>query len=198
MITNTMDENKGKKAYAHAQASEKMTLDEFAEHISSHNCVYDKADVSAVLVKAVKCLRELLLDGKKVSLGDLGEFYATVGSEGANSVAEFENKNVTSVSAVWDKGERLKEMLADAALQQVTTRATQKASLKAHKAGQTSASWDTADVNDGEGDSQVDTGNGTGSGTGTGTGTGTDTGTGTGAGTDTGTGTGDDLGGNVG
>lgn len=46
-----------KKAYGVAQYSEKMSLAEFAEHISSHNSVYDKADVTAMLIKAVKCMK---------------------------------------------------------------------------------------------------------------------------------------------
>ena len=38
-----------KKAFANAQYSETMTLDKFAEHISTHGSKYNRADIQAVL-----------------------------------------------------------------------------------------------------------------------------------------------------
>src|SRR5574344_919241 len=55
MLGNPSDAGKPKKAYARAQFSNVMTLDDFAGHISDHNNVYDKGDVYAVLTKAVSC-----------------------------------------------------------------------------------------------------------------------------------------------
>lgn len=140
-LSNSIDKEKSGKAYARTQAQEWVTLEAFAEHISSHNSPYDKGDVYAVLAKAVRCLREMVLDGKRVSLGDLGSFYATVASEGADSVAAFDKENIKSVTMTWEKGDDLKNMLADADLQKVSTRAVQKAALRAHKAGKSVASW---------------------------------------------------------
>ena len=41
-----------KKAFAVAQYAEVMTIEKFAKHISTHGCVYSRADISAVLYMA--------------------------------------------------------------------------------------------------------------------------------------------------
>ena len=58
-----------RRAFAVAQYAEVMTIEKFAKHIATHGCVYSRADISAILYMAVDCMRELLLDGKKVRLG---------------------------------------------------------------------------------------------------------------------------------
>ena len=50
---NPSDQDAPKKAYANAQYSEIMTLDKFAEHISTHGSKYNRADIQAVLIQAV-------------------------------------------------------------------------------------------------------------------------------------------------
>ena len=54
---NPSDQDAPKKAYANAQYSEIMTLDKFAEHISTHGSKYNRADIQAVLIQAVDCMR---------------------------------------------------------------------------------------------------------------------------------------------
>ena len=54
-----------------AQYTEVMNIERFARHIATHGSVYSRADISAILYMAVDCLRELLLEGKKIRLGDL-------------------------------------------------------------------------------------------------------------------------------
>ena len=44
---NPSDQDAPKKAYANAQYSEIMTLDKFAEHISTHGSKYNRADIQA-------------------------------------------------------------------------------------------------------------------------------------------------------
>ena len=51
-----------------------MDINRFAEHIASHGCVYKRADIVAILTMAVDCMREQLLGGQKIQLGDLGGF----------------------------------------------------------------------------------------------------------------------------
>ena len=45
------------KYYAKNQISEVMTLDDFAEHISSHGCVYSRGDIYSILIQMVDCRR---------------------------------------------------------------------------------------------------------------------------------------------
>ena len=61
MRGNPTDKDAAKKAYANAQYSQVMTLDKFCYHIASHGCVYSRADIQAILILAVDCLREQLL-----------------------------------------------------------------------------------------------------------------------------------------
>ncbi len=74
MRSNPMDVDAAKKAYASAQYAEVMDINRFAEHIASHGCVYKRADIVAILTMAVDCMREQLLAGQKIQLGDLGGF----------------------------------------------------------------------------------------------------------------------------
>ncbi|MBF4211513.1 DNA-binding protein, partial [Pseudomonas donghuensis] len=61
-------------AFAISQYTDIMTSEKFAKHITSHGSVYSRADISAILYIAVDCMREMLLEGKKTRLGDLGDF----------------------------------------------------------------------------------------------------------------------------
>lgn len=74
MRGNPTDKDAAKKAYANAQYSQVMTLDKFCYHIASHGCVYSRADIQAILILAVDCLREQLLNGQQIQMGDLGVF----------------------------------------------------------------------------------------------------------------------------
>ncbi len=83
MRGNPTDKDAAKKAYANAQYSQVMTLDKFCYHIASHGCVYSRADIQAILILAVDCLREQLLNGQQIQMGDLGVFSNSIRSLGA-------------------------------------------------------------------------------------------------------------------
>ena len=59
-------------AFAVSQYTDIMTIEKFAKHITSHGSVYSRADISAILYMAVDCMREMLLEGKKVPSGRPG------------------------------------------------------------------------------------------------------------------------------
>ena len=80
MRGNPTDKTVAKKAYASAQYSEVMDINRFAEHIASHGCVYKRSDIVAILTMSVDCMREQLLAGQKIQLGDLGSFYISINS----------------------------------------------------------------------------------------------------------------------
>ena len=125
------------KAYAIAQYTDVMNIEKFARHISTHGCVYSRADISAILYLAVDCMREQLLEGKKIRLGDLGDFSINLTSKGADTADKFSAQNITGVNVVWDPGMEFKSLLADAEFNLVASRNAQAALLKAIKAGQT-------------------------------------------------------------
>lgn len=104
MRGNPTDKDAAKKAYANAQYSQVMTLDKFCYHIASHGCVYSRADIQAILILAVDCLREQLLNGQQIQMGDLGVFSNSIRSLGAHSMAEFTVENITEVNVLVGSG----------------------------------------------------------------------------------------------
>ena len=180
------------KAYAIAQYSDVMNIEKFARHISTHGCVYSRADISAILYLAVDCMREQLLEGKKIRLGDLGDFSINLSSKGADTAEKFSSQYITGVNVIWEPGMEFKSLLADAEFNLVASRSAQAALLKAIKAGQSVVDITQPETPEDPDDNTSGGGNtGSGSGSdGSGSGSGSDiTGSGSG-GTDSGSGSG--------
>lgn len=164
------------KAYAIAQYTDVMNIEKFARHISSHGSVYSRADISAILYLAVDCMREQLLEGKKIRLGDLGDFSINLSSKGADSADKFSAQNITGVNVVWEPGIEFKSLLADAEFNLVASRNAQAALLKAIKAGQTVVDITQTETPDDGGNDTPSGGNDNTGGSGSDSGSGTDSG----------------------
>lgn len=135
MMGNPAKPDDPKKAYGVAQYTEKMTLEKFSEHISDHNNVYDAEDVQAILGKAVKCLREMLLAGKKVELGKLGEFYVTLQGKGTEIASKYNpDICVEKVNVVWVPGKSFENLKENAVFNIVANRDEQRAAIRRAKA----------------------------------------------------------------
>ena len=92
--TPQTSENAGKELwYATVVTDREMNFEEFVDHISSHNSPYSRGTVHGVMMDMLDCLKELILDGKSVRLGDLGLF-----SIGMSSRGEVSRDKVTSAS----------------------------------------------------------------------------------------------------
>ena len=165
-------------AFAISQYTDVMTIEKFAKHITSHGSVYSRADISAILYMAVDCMREMLLEGKKIRLGDLGDFSLLLGSKGAETADKFTAQNINQVKVQWEPGKEFKNLLDDAEFNLVASRSAQAAVLKAIREGKTNVDLNLPINPDGGDDGNGGGTNGGGSGT---TGGGTDSGT-TGAG----------------
>ena len=176
------------KAYAIAQYSDVMNIEKFARHISTHGCVYSRADISAILYLAVDCMREQLLEGKKIRLGDLGDFSINLSSKGADTAEKFSSQYITGVNVIWEPGMEFKSLLADAEFNLVASRSAQAALLKAIKAGQS-----VVDITQPETPEDPDDNTSGGGNTGSGSGSGSD-GSGSGSGSDNTGGSGSDSG----
>lgn len=138
MMGNPADKDAPKKAYGVAQYTEKVSLEEFSEHISEHNCVYDAEDVQAILGKAVKCLREMLIAGKKVELGKLGEFYLTLQGKGADAPDKFNpDVHIDKVNVNWTPSTQFTDLKKEVTFHLVASRTEQKEAIKKAKAGTT-------------------------------------------------------------
>lgn len=129
------------KTYALAQVRQVLTLDDFAAHIASHNSKYGKGDIYCVLTEMVECMREQMLNGNKVQLGDLGSFWLKLGSHGVcESVVDAETgekpvftaKNINRIQVKWYKGSAFDSasLMNDATFQEVETRKATAEALK--------------------------------------------------------------------
>ena len=154
-------------AFAISQYTDVMTIEKFAKHITSHGSVYSRADISAILYMAVDCMREMLLEGKKIRLGDLGDFSLLLGSKGAETADKFTAQNTTNVKVQWEPGQQFKNLLEDAEFNLVASRSAQAAVIKAFKEGKTNVDLNVPETPDGGGDGEGTTGGGSNAGSGT-------------------------------
>ena len=135
MLPNPQDESKPAKAYAKAQVKEVMTFRQFVAHIAEHGG-HKRGQVKGVLSDMCSCLVEQLLEGKKILLDDLGDFWLSLSSEGAESTEAFTAKNITGVKIIFTPGEDFENLLGRASFNLVASRSAQAATLKAEKKGE--------------------------------------------------------------
>ena len=113
------------KAYGTAQVHEVLDLDAFCKHIADHNSPFSKGTVKGILTDAVSCLREQLLAGNKVSLGDLGSFHCELATDGADTTDEFNAQKIKAVNVCWTPGQEFKNLRDDATFNLVPSRKAQ-------------------------------------------------------------------------
>ena len=135
---NPKEKDTPPRFYASHQTNKVVSLDEFSRHIASHGCVYKRADIAAVLTMAVDCLREMLLNGYKVELGDLGNFYVSLNSQGTATAKDFDpDDHIKAVNVNWERGLEFLNLKESAEFNLVAIRAVQKKVIKAVKNGDT-------------------------------------------------------------
>ena len=93
------------------------------------------ADLAAILYLTVDCMREQLLEGKKIRLGDLGDFSVSLSSKGVEDPSAFNAQNITGVKVIWEPGAEFKSLRDDAEFNFVASRDAQAAVIKAIKQG---------------------------------------------------------------
>ena len=129
---NPQEKGTPPKYYASPQVSDTVSMNEFCRHIASHGSVYSRADVQSVLSQAVDCLREFLLDGKQISLGDMGTFKIGLNSKGTLTPEEFNPlHHIKSVHVNWTPGPDFRNLQGDAQWNLVANRRAQRLLLKA-------------------------------------------------------------------
>lgn len=144
MQPNPKYPNEPPKAYAKAQISEVMSFDRFVKHIADHNGVYSRGTVQGVISDMCECLVEMNLEGKKVQLGVLGDFWLSLRCEGAESPEKFTAQNIIGVNVLFTPGEDFENLLGRAQFNTVASRAAQAATLKAEKTGETTVDLEAA------------------------------------------------------
>ena len=68
--------------YARVKHMGTVTFDELVEHMAEHNIGTSRGTIHAVMLDFIDCLNELLAEGKKVELADLGTFALNIRNRG--------------------------------------------------------------------------------------------------------------------
>ena len=71
---NPQDKDAEPKWYAKAVQDRTIDFEGLVTHMSEHNSPYSRGVIHGVLTDMLDCVKELVLDGKSVRLGDLGLF----------------------------------------------------------------------------------------------------------------------------
>ena len=121
---------KKKLVYATAQRRQTLTTRDIAKHISSHNSVFSEGTIIGLLQDAQRCIMEHLIAGDRVNLDDLGAFYTSISSRGAESAEEFDVSLIKSVNLRWKPSKRMTEAMKGVELRPVATRAEQRKAKK--------------------------------------------------------------------
>ncbi len=123
----------GNKTYPLAQVRQVMNLSDMAKHMSAHSSKYDKGDVMAVATQLTSCIREQLLLGNKVVLGDLGAFSVSLTADSADNAESFSTALIKKVKVRWEPSSEFKDLLNEASFEYVGTRKAQAEARKAER-----------------------------------------------------------------
>ena len=94
-------ENAGKKMwYAAAVTDREMSFEDLVSHIAEHTSPFSRGTVHGVLMDALDCLQELILDGKSVRLGELGLFSIGMKSRPEQTKADVSAQSVQDVHLI--------------------------------------------------------------------------------------------------
>lgn len=163
LMQNPLHENDPKKAYANLQLTGIVGTRELAQHIIEHGSTFSRGTIEGIISDLGVCVREFILQGYKVLLGTIGSLEPEIKSLGALTVADFTEENIVDYYVNFRPSNDLLNLRSDVQLEQTTTRAAQRAALKAQKAGLTSADWSEQDNDDSDDDGEG-SGNGNASG----------------------------------
>ena len=82
------------KWFLRIKAGETIDLKGLSEHMSEHNTAFSPGVIYGVLTDMVRCIKELMLDGKKVKIADLAIFSLGVKCKGADKAENATPANI--------------------------------------------------------------------------------------------------------
>ena len=84
---NPMKPDEAPKAYAALQTNGTIDIAKLAKHMAQHNSKYSRADITAVMIQMVDCMREKFIEGYKIELGEMGTFSPSISCQAAEKKA---------------------------------------------------------------------------------------------------------------
>ena len=97
-VTESSESEQAGKLYARVSYKETMGIHEMAEHMAHHNTAFSEGLIVGVLTDFVKCVREMVLSGNTVKVGNLAIFKATVESNGLEVLYDAQSDKVASAT----------------------------------------------------------------------------------------------------
>ena len=97
-VTESSETETAGKMYARVSYKQAMDLHDMAHHMAEHNTAFSEGLIVGVLTDFVKCVREMVLNGNTVKVGNLAIFKATVESNGLEVLYDAQSDKVASAT----------------------------------------------------------------------------------------------------
>ena len=97
-VTENSESEQAGKLYARVSYKQTMDLHDMAHHMAEHNTAFSEGLIVGVLTDFVKCVREMVLNGNTVKVGNLAIFKATVESNGLEVLYDAQSDKVASAT----------------------------------------------------------------------------------------------------
>ena len=97
-VTENSETEQAGKLYARVSYKQTMDLHDMAHHMAEHNTAFSEGLIVGVLTDFVKCVREMVLNGNTVKVGNLAIFKATVEANALESLYDAQLDKVASAS----------------------------------------------------------------------------------------------------
>lgn len=108
------------KAFARMPPTEKVELRELVEDMVRKGSVASKGLMKGFLCDVFESLVYFLLEGRRVTLGEIGSFSLSLKSEATASADEFNKDNIKGVNVVFTPSREMKECLANAVFKRIS------------------------------------------------------------------------------
>ena len=132
MRCNPRYPERGKQAYACAQYELKLSDAALKDHLVSHGSSFRKGDYKAIISTLAEAMAEMMAEGYKIDLAEMGSFYPTLDCKGADTMADFDpDKHIKAVNVNWKPGDDFKNLKDKVTFREDLTRRMQKEALKA-------------------------------------------------------------------
>ncbi|MCD8304733.1 MAG: hypothetical protein LUC86_07920 [Prevotellaceae bacterium] len=121
------DKKSKKKLYAAAQCLGVCTTKQLMKLASKRSKSCDEPLVGAVLDTVAKCVKEMLLQGMRVNMGDLGTLYCVINGTGADTPEDFTVAgNIRGLTVRWEPSKYFENLHREAKYKRVPRRSTQR------------------------------------------------------------------------
>lgn len=111
--TNPFDDKEDPKYYAIVVRDKSLNYRDIINDVAKLSTV-NHPDVMAVMESLFQLIPDWLKQGKKVQLGDLGDFYLNIKSEGAEKEDDFHHALIKGVKLLFRPSTLFKEQLGQA------------------------------------------------------------------------------------